>query len=109
MQTKRILTALLPAVLLALAPAGEAAAKGACVYVTLIRGQKSTQCADGVANQELCDRKSVTGDGKFHPGASCKDLDLAASPRPGPIPPPAKATVDALRPVIEDARHKDRR
>ena len=108
MKIRSLVAAALPAAVLALAPATDAAASGACVYVTMIRGQKAIQCADGVPNQDVCNRKSITGEGKFHPKQKCSDLDYAFHPGPGPIPPPpAKATVDALRPRGKDLHPKD--
>lgn len=75
--------------------AGEALASGACVYVTLDRGQKTVVC-EKVGASSVCDRKGING-GTYHDGKACSDVDYAVAPGPAKrgldaIPSPLKPT-----------------
>jgi len=88
MKIHRLVLSLLVPLAFSLAPAGEASASGACVYVK----QEAFQCLDRVASQKACTSKSPSGE--FHAGTSCKNIGFGVTwGMAKPPVPPAKASV----------------
>jgi hypothetical protein len=73
--------------------AGEASAKGACVYVK----NETFQCSDNVSSTSSCAKKAPGGLGEFHDGTNCKQIGhgvtwgIASPPQP-----PAKASFQGV-------------
>jgi hypothetical protein len=68
MKIHRFVVSLLAPLAFSLAPAGQADAAGACVYVK----QEAFQCLDRVKSQSACRSKSPSGE--FHAATSCKGI-----------------------------------
>ena len=87
MKTSHIVLSFLASMALGLALAGEASAKGACVYVK----NETFQCSDRLSSAMACKQKAPGGLGEFHIGTSCKSIGHGVSwgiaTRPAP---PAK-------------------
>lgn len=88
MKTRIVLSSVASAAF-ALALAGEASAKGACVYLK----NESFQCTDRVSSQTSCAKKAPGGLGEFHDGTTCKKIGHGVTwGIASPPPPPAKAS-----------------
>lgn len=52
------------------------AVKGACRYISIVRGIKTEVCKVIKANESVCKRKAITGGSyRWCPGKSCEDCD----------------------------------
>jgi hypothetical protein len=71
--------------------AGEASAKGACVYLK----NETFQCTDRVSSLGSCQKQAPGGLGEFHDGTSCKKIGHGVTwGIASPPPPPAKPNFD---------------
>lgn len=88
MKTRNILSSVAAAAFV-FAFAGEASAKGACVYVK----NETFQCSDRISSMSSCQKKAPGGLGEFHDGTTCKQIGHGVSwGIASPPPPPAKAS-----------------
>jgi hypothetical protein len=109
----RIVLSFVAAAAFSFALAGEASAKGACVYLK----NETFQCTDRVSSLSSCQKKAPGGLGEFHDGTSCKRIGHGVSwGVASPPPPPAKpafsrASLPADLPAIPSpvAKEKTRR
>ncbi|MBW2315782.1 MAG: hypothetical protein JRH10_16530 [Deltaproteobacteria bacterium] len=75
------------------AVAGEASAKGACVYVK----NETFQCSDRVSSLGSCQKKAPGGLGEFHDGTNCKQIGHGVTwGIASPPAPPAKANFQGV-------------
>ena len=101
MKTSHLVLSLAASAGLVLALAGEASAKGACVYVK----NESFQCADAVSSSQACKKKAPGGLGEYHDGTTCKRIGFDQTwGLASPPPPPAKPD---LSPVSFDLKSGD--
>jgi len=89
----RIVLSFLGLVAFSFALAGEANAKGACVYVK----NETFQCTDRAPTAMSCKQKAPAGLGEFHAGTSCKNIGFGTSwGIASPPPPPAKPSFEGV-------------
>jgi len=109
MKANRLVLALLTPLAFSLALAGEASAKGACVYLQ----NESFQCVDTLSSQASCSQKASGGE--FHEGTTCRKIGhgvtwgLAAPPPPPAKPSFERASYAQEMPVIPSPISKRRR
>jgi len=66
----RIILSFVASAAFTLALAGDASAKGACVYLK----NETFQCTDRVSNLGSCQKQAPGGLGEFHDGTTCKNI-----------------------------------
>jgi len=85
----RIVLSFVASAAFALALAGDASAKGACVYVK----NETFQCTDQTSSLASCQQKAPGGLGEFHDGTTCKKIGHGVTwGIASPPPPPAKGS-----------------
>ena len=87
MKTSHIVLSFLVSLAFGLVLAGEASAKGACVYVK----NETFQCSDRISSSMACKKKAPGGLGEFHASTSCQSIGHGVSwGIASPPAPPAK-------------------
>lgn len=53
----------------------QGAEKGACRYVTIVRGVTTVKCEERKGTEETCKNKSATGGYRWCPGKTCEECE----------------------------------